>query len=78
MQIHESHALGVAAYSSLTSACMLRDYAPICMQKCTLSGAETGLNQCENTSGNRNTCFTRENWENGLFGPLGQPSIGQQ
>ena len=25
-----------------------------------------------------NTCLTRENWENGLFGPLGQPSIGQQ
>lgn len=31
-----------------------------------------------NTLGKRITCFTRENWENGLFGPLGQPSIGQQ
>lgn len=38
-----------------------------------------GLNQYDsNPLGNRNTCFTRENWENGLFGPLGQPSIGQQ
>lgn len=24
------------------------------------------------------TCLTRENWEKGLLGPLGQPSMGQQ
>ena len=23
------------------------------------------------------TCLTSENWEKGLLGPLGQPSIGQ-
>lgn len=24
------------------------------------------------------TCLTSANWEKGLLGPLGQPSIGQQ